>query len=124
HPESFADVSDGPGNLGKRIRGRLAKLPHRKAGQGRHGIAYNFACWLVRDLKLRDETALGWLQEWDRGNSPALGEAELKEVVACAHAYGQHAYGRGLADAPVLTATRRKNSRGHTHSTIRFTVRV
>jgi hypothetical protein len=111
---------DQAGNLGHRIQGRLARLPNLAAGQCRHGVAYRFGTWLVRDLNLPDEIALAWLARWDSRNSPPLGESELREIVSCARNYGQHAYGCGLSSPPPV---RSSSSRRHAHSTIRFTVR-
>src|SRR5262249_36473977 len=74
----------------------LTKLPNLGEGQGRDDVAYNFACFLVRDLCLDDVKALRWLRGWDRGNTPPKGDERLAEIIASAHAYGQRAYGSGL----------------------------
>ena len=59
-------------------------------------MAYYFACWLVRDMQLPDETALERLRRWDAGNTPPKGEEALQKVVGNAHLYGTSAYGCGL----------------------------
>ena len=74
----------------------MAKVPNLSEGQGRDDVAYHFAAFLVRDLGLCDEFALGWLARWDAGNSPPKGEARLREIIASAHAYGRRPYGAGL----------------------------
>jgi hypothetical protein len=94
-----------------RILAYLARLPHLGEGQGRDRVAFNFACFLVRDLGLPDEKALPWLDRWDAGNTPPKGEARLREILKNAHEYGQHAYGAGLSGA-------------HGHGRFRFTVEI
>ena len=84
------------GVLECRLAAYLARLPNLGQGQGRDDVAFQFACWLVRDLQLSDEVALGWLQRWDTGNQPPKGGTRLKEILAGAHAYGRNAYGCGL----------------------------
>jgi hypothetical protein len=97
-PSISAPIATGGCSLERRIRGRLARLPHRGEGQGRDDIAYCFACWLVRDLALADAPALEWLRRWDAGNNPPKGEQQLLKVIASAHAYGRSEYGSGLAE--------------------------
>jgi hypothetical protein len=93
-------------------------LPHRAEGQGRDDVAYHFACWLVRDMRLPDEAALGWLRLWDAGNRPPKGEGALRKVVANAHAYGRNPYGQGRERrAP-------RGRHGHRLRHLRFTVEV
>jgi hypothetical protein len=60
-------------------------------------VAYQLACWLVRDLRLSDGMALAWLGEWDQRNRVPKGQARLKEIIASAHAYGTSPYGCGLS---------------------------
>jgi hypothetical protein len=84
------------GNLARRINRYMARLPHRREGQGRDDVAYLFAAFLVRNMGLGDEIALQWLMLWDRGNRPPKGEARLRQILASAHQYGQAAYGSGL----------------------------
>jgi hypothetical protein len=81
--------------LSPRVASYARKLPQLGEGQGRHHVAYTFACFLVRDLHLNDALALRWLERWDAGNGPPLGRDELLKQVACAHQYGKHAYGNG-----------------------------
>jgi hypothetical protein len=69
-------------------------------GQGRDGVAYHFAAFLVRDLQLPDHEALNWLIRWDAGNLPPKGQERLVEILANAHAYGTNAYGSGLSWRP------------------------
>jgi hypothetical protein len=71
----------------------MRRLPNLAMGQGRDGIAYRFAAFLVRDLALADEEALPWLVEWDRGNSPPKGEQALMEIMSNARRYGRCAVG-------------------------------
>src|SRR5262249_40132531 len=92
----------GSGRAG-RLQAYMAPLPHLSAGQGRDDVAYNFAAFLVRDLQLTDDSALAWLKEWDRGNTPPKVEDRLTEILASAHAYGKHAYGSGLGEHHELT---------------------
>jgi hypothetical protein len=103
-------------NLSARIAAYMARLPNLAEGQGRDDVAYHFACFLVRDLQLADDIALGWLERWDAGNSPPKGEARLREIIASAHAYGHHAYGSGLGVAPV--------PRGGGHMTLSGTLEI
>jgi putative DNA primase/helicase len=85
----------------RRIRAYMAKLPNLGEGQGRDDVAYNFAGFLVRDLKLPDRPdALYWLEEWDRGNNPPKGRERLLEIIANVHLYGQRPYGSGLNGKP------------------------
>jgi hypothetical protein len=84
------------GNLSARVAAYLARLPNLGEGQGRDGVAYHFACWLVRDMALSDPIALEALERWDAGNSPPKGRARLEEIVKSAHLYGRSAVGSGL----------------------------
>jgi len=87
--------------LAERIAAYAARLPRLREGAGRTRVAFVFAAWLARDLERPDDIALGWLEQWDSGNSPPLGRERLAEILADAHAYGQSAYGCGLhAEAP------------------------
>ena len=84
-------------HLTQHIQSYVSKLPNLSEGQGRDGVAYRFACWLVRDLQLADDVALRWLDHWDGGNLPPKGPERLREIIASAHNYGQRAYGSGLS---------------------------
>jgi hypothetical protein len=108
----------GGKGLAGRIAAYLRHLPNLGEGQGRDDVAYQFACWLVRDLRLSDETALAWLARWDAGNRPPKGDARLREILAGAHRYGRHGYGAGL------TAPRTGRRRAHRLDHIRLTVEV
>jgi hypothetical protein len=101
----------------------LARLP-AGLGEGQHRDDYGFlfACFLVRDLNLSDPGALPWMEQWDARNAAAKGADRLRELLANARAYGQHAYGSGLSRWPPR-ATRRTR-RGHGLTTIRFVVEV
>src|SRR5262249_44278457 len=103
--------------LVRRVRGYMARLPHRAEGEHRDDIAYEFACFLVRDLRLADPVALTWWSAWDAGTRPPKGEARLREIIASAHRYGKRPYGSGLGSAPRQRA-------GHELSHIQFAVRV
>lgn len=97
-----------------RIKAYMKKLPHLGEGQGRDDVAYKFACWLVRDMKLSDQDALPWLDRWDCGNSPAKGKEALTEIMSNARKYGQRPVGCGLnGDATVqqeaMTAREQKD---------------
>ena len=83
-------------SLSRRIAGYVRTVPHFCEGEGRNKAAFPFACWLVRDMELSDEVATQWLRRWDSGNTPPLGEDELRGILANAHAYGQAPYGCGL----------------------------
>jgi hypothetical protein len=107
------------GGLGRRVRAYVAGQPRLAAGQGRHRVGFALACWLARDLGLADQFALGWLRGWDAGNAPPLGAEELAGLLACAHAYGQHAYGSGLGCGGC-----RRGRRRHRVKTIRFRVEI
>jgi len=100
-----------------RIAAYMARLPNLGEGQGRDDVAYQFAAWLVRDLALADDVALGWLEAWDQGNTPPKGRARLEEILGSAHKYGTHAVGCGLGVAPA-----RRPRRGAPQ--VRFTVEV
>jgi hypothetical protein len=97
----------------------MARLSRLSEGQGRDDIAYLFACWLVRDLRLDDDRPLGWLKFWDAGNRPPKGEARLREIIANAHTYGKRAYGAGKLAGPFRVKSRHRKG-----NSIRFTVRV
>jgi hypothetical protein len=84
------------GNLGERIAAYLRRLPHLGEGQGRDDVAFHFAAFLVRDLALSDDTALGWLGLWDEGNRPPKGRERLAEILRNAKQYGQRPVGCGL----------------------------
>src|SRR5262249_49142833 len=77
-----------------------SRLPHGGEGSGRDDVAFCFACFLVRDLALDDGTALEWLCIWDQGNTSPKGRDRLTEILANAHAYGQHPVGSGRVPAP------------------------
>lgn len=85
-----------PVDLPARIAAYMATLPNRAEGQGRDNVAYNFAAWLVRDMKLTDADALPWMEAWDKKNDPPKGTERLKEIIANAHTYGKNSYGSGL----------------------------
>jgi hypothetical protein len=110
------------GDLAARVAAHLARLPNLGEGQGRDDVAYHFACWLVRDLRLPDAEALAWLGKWDRGNRPPKGPDRLREVLAGAHRYGRNAYGSGLGPGPARPGRPRSGS--HKTKTIHFTVEV
>jgi hypothetical protein len=116
-------IIDQAGNLGRRIQGRLARLPNLAAGQCRHGVAYRFASWLVRDLNLPDEIALAWLERWDSRNTPPLGQSELTEIVACCRQYGLNAFGCGL-DTPTSSPGPGGKKAPHTIHHLRFIVEI
>lgn len=99
--------------LSNRIAGYLAKLPNLGEGQGRDDVAFSFACFLVRDLAVTDDVALGWLERWDGGNSPPKGEARLREIIVSAHTYGRAAYGCGLPPASPYKYHRPTRRPGH-----------
>jgi hypothetical protein len=86
----------GGASLSARIAAYMAKLPHLSEGQGRDDVAFGFASFLVRDLALSNEIALGWLSRWDQGNRPPKGEDRLKEIIENAREYGQRPIGEGL----------------------------
>jgi hypothetical protein len=92
----FHGIVTNGANLEARIRGYMAKLPHLGEGQGRDGVAYNFAAFLTHDLNLTDEQALPWVKDWDKGNTPPKGEGRLREVIANARRYATNACGSGL----------------------------
>jgi hypothetical protein len=115
----FLLIATGGGtSLRRRIAGYMGQLPNLGEGQGRDDIAFRAACWLVRDMQLPDETALGWLRQWDGSNRPPKGEEALRKAVGNAHAYGQSPYGCGLGREPV----RRRG--GHVVRVLDFTVRI
>jgi hypothetical protein len=77
--------------------GNLAKLPTGLGeGQHRDDYAFNFACFLVRDLALADAEAIPWLLRWDSQQAATKGETRLLEIIANARTYGQRAIGCGL----------------------------
>jgi hypothetical protein len=88
-------VSGRDGNLSACIARYLGRLPNLGEGQGRDGVAFRFAAFLVRDMALADDIALEWLCRWDAGNSPPKGEAVLREILANAHRHGRNPYGCG-----------------------------
>src|SRR5262249_41205043 len=121
-PSAFVPASGDA--LARRVAGRLARLPRLAAGQGRSRVAFNFAAWLVRDLGLADEAALPWLVMWDSGNTPPLGESDLRDVIHCAREYGRNPVGCGVpASLPTIRSRRSRRSRHHSPTVIRFTVR-
>jgi putative DNA primase/helicase len=71
-----------------RVGAYLAKLPNLGEGQGRDDVAFNFACFLARDLALPDSDCLRWLSEWDGGNRPPKGYERLREILDHAKEYG------------------------------------
>jgi hypothetical protein len=116
----FLLIATGGGrtSVRRRIAGYMGRLPNLSEGQGRDDVAFRAACWLVRDMQLPDEAALGWLRQWDGSNRPPKGEEALRKAVANAHAYGQAPYGCGLGREPV----RRRG--GHVVRILNFTVRI
>jgi len=95
-PSSASFIPANMNTIDRRIEAYMAKLPSLQEGQGRDDVAFNFACFLVRDLAVDDLTALQWLGRWDNGNRPPKGPDRLSEILANAHQYGQHGYGSGL----------------------------
>ena len=80
------------------INAYRARLPNLGEGQGRDDVAFNYACWLARDLWREDETVLRRLGEWDKSNTPPKGDDRLREILDNAHQYGQQEYGCGLEE--------------------------
>jgi hypothetical protein len=87
----------------------MARLPNLPAGQGRDDVAYHFAAFLIRDLRLPDDVALAWLTRWDGRNTPPKGETRLRAVIASAHQYGRRAYGAGPVAGPILINPRHRH---------------
>jgi hypothetical protein len=115
-PRRYCPLADHD-RLARRISGYLARLPSNLGvGEQRHGFAYRFAAFLVRDLRLSDEAALDWLRKWDDGNRSPLGEGELRQQIDCAHKYGKHGYGSGCSGRPTTSR--------HIRGTIHFEVRI
>lgn len=111
--------------LGRRITAYMARLPRLGAGEGRSKAAFGFAAWLVRDLGLDDASALPWLGAWDRGNSPPLGEDDLRDVIRCAREYGQRPRGCALAPLrPAARPQRKDRKKDHAVEIVRFTLEV
>jgi hypothetical protein len=104
-------------NLSALCAAYLRRLPNLGEGQGRDDIAFNFACWLVRDMALADDIALAWLERWDAGNNPPKGRERLIEIRKNAHAYGQRPIGCGRP----LDRPRRDR---HGHRILRVTAEV
>jgi hypothetical protein len=115
-PAWSAPARSWSGALAARIATYMRRLPNLGEGQGRDDVAYQSACWLVRDMQLPDAVALDYLRTWDAGNSPPKGEEALRKVVTNAHRYGRSPYGCGLR--PVRSA-----GRGHGPS-FHFTFRI
>jgi hypothetical protein len=109
-----APVDVSAGDLDRRIRAYVAKLPNLHDGGGRDRVAYRLAGFLARDLALADDVALAWLEMWDQGNRPPKGRECLREILANAHKYGTRPYGCGLGGRP------RRRSGG----TVRLTIEV
>lgn len=84
------------GGIERRIAAYIAKVPNSGEGTGRDDRGFQLAAWLVRDLNLDDATARPWLEQWDSGNSPPKGEAQITKWLADARAYGRREYGCGL----------------------------
>ena len=84
-------------SLAGRIRCYIAKMPSGLGeGQHRDDFAFQFACFLARDLALPDADALGWLAEWDGRQAVAKGEAHLRHILENAKKYGHRPVGCGL----------------------------
>jgi hypothetical protein len=107
------------------IAERIARLGRLGTGQGRSRAAFALAAWMVHDLGLSTDVALLWLQSWDAGNSPPLGEADLREEVRCAREYGWNAVGSGVNSTRPQARAKRPRSGKHHHplKVIKFTVR-
>jgi hypothetical protein len=86
-------VVRGPATIEQRVIAYLAKVPNLAGGQGRDDMAYQAACFLVRDMNLSDAEALDWLEGWDAGNRPPKGKERLEYVIGSARKYGRGAYG-------------------------------
>jgi hypothetical protein len=106
----------------------MRRLPNLGEGQGRDDVGYKFACFLIRDLALPEDTAREWLRLWDNANNPPKGEAEIGKWIASARKYGQRPVGCGLGDdagqgpapsRPTVTPGRRPG-----HSILRCRVEV
>jgi hypothetical protein len=107
-------------NLTVLITARLAGLPNRGEGEGRDDVAFEFAAYLVRDLALSDDVALGWLERWDAGNSPPKGRDVLVEIMGNARRYGRNPVGCGLSAAP----SQRRRKGKHHHVTLTASMEV
>jgi hypothetical protein len=99
--------------LTARIDPYMARLPRLGEGQGRDDVAFHFACFLVRDLRLSDDDALAWLARWDADNRPPKGEAAMRKAVANAHKYGRAAYGSGLGRPAPARPSRGRRGHGY-----------
>ena len=80
--------------LEHRIASYIDRLPtNLRAGDGRNNVGFTLAGFLVRDLDLADDVALGWLARWNQRQQTPMTDAKLASLVADAHAYGSHGYG-------------------------------
>jgi hypothetical protein len=105
--------------LSGRIEKYLAKLPTGLGeGQHRDDYAFQFACFLSRDLALSDTDALTWLSSWDALQAAAKGEDRLREILDNAKRYGQRPIGSGTGPG----RPRRRNA--HEHVILRSRVEI
>jgi hypothetical protein len=114
---AFTVTARGVDNRAARAAAYMSRLPNLGEGQGRDDVAYQFACFLVRDLSLSKDVALDWLIRWDAGNTPPKGKAEMEKVRDNALCYGRRAIGCGLTDTSSCRL-RRQRQRGHYTLTI------
>ncbi|MGI9076094.1 MAG: bifunctional DNA primase/polymerase [Gemmatimonadaceae bacterium] len=85
------------GELEKRIRGYLSKIPTGLAdGDGRNKTAFRFAAFLTHDMALPDGAAWPWVAAWNEHNRPPLSHRELDAVYRSARKHGRRAVGSGL----------------------------
>jgi hypothetical protein len=99
------------GRLAARVRKYLDRLPTGLGeGQHRDDYAFNFACFMARDLALCDDVCLAWLGEFDRRQAAQKGDVRLREILESAKKYGQRPVGCGLRPEPTM----HKGRHGHT----------
>lgn len=87
------------GDIDRRARAYLRRVGVRGEGE-RNNTAFRVAAFLVNDVAMDDATAWAYLVEWNAGNTPPLGERELRGRLTSAKKHAKRARGSGLVRAP------------------------
>ncbi len=84
-----------PGDIDRRVRAYLERVGTRAEGD-RDNTAFRVAAWLLRDIALEADVAWAYLVSWNAGNTPPLGERDLRAKLRSAAKSGRRGRGSGL----------------------------
>jgi len=113
-----AEFTNG-GDVIRRARAYLAKIPPAIEGQGGDTHTLSTACKVVRGFALDEEEAVGLLLEWNAGCQPPWTEREIRQKVANALKYGTEPMGH-LRDAERPRGEQRASARAESQEETRI----